>query len=169
MTVTFMCGCDRFPPRCPPTLRKQLNERTGTLPMLSLPERRVRLGLGLGLANPNPNPNPDSTPTLTPTPIPTLTPTLITPGAGRGHGGGTLLLLTRRPRRALDREDRQEAGGAPAWSLTKRPPWAGTELGPCASSGRAWPLWAAQHSQGKILAHWAVSHRLGCSSQPPPK
>ena len=126
-----------FPLRCPPTLRKQLNERTGTLPMLSLPERRVRLGLGLGLANPNPNPNPDSTPTLTPTPIPTLTPTLITPGAGRGHGGGTLLLLTRRPRRALDREDRQEAGGAPAWSLTKHPPGKG---GGCVSSGRAWPL-----------------------------
>ena len=41
-----------------------------------------------------------------------------------------------------------------------------------ASSGRAWRLWAARHSQGKrprhwAPSHWARSHCLGCSSEPP--
>ena len=40
------------PLRCPPTLRKQLNERTSALPMLSL---QARAKLGLGLADPSPN------------------------------------------------------------------------------------------------------------------
>ena len=59
-------------------------------------------------------PPPVLTLILTLTPTPTLTLTLIGAGADRGHGGGTLLLLARRPGRALGRQDRQEAGGAPA-------------------------------------------------------
>ena len=53
------------------------------------------------------------------------------------------------------------------------------QLGSCASSGhaspgraspgRAWRLWAARHSQGERLGHWAPSHCLGCSSELPPK
>jgi len=42
-------------------------------------------------------------------------------------------------------------------------------LGCCASSGRAWRLWAARHSQRKKSGHWAASHRLRCSSDPPPE
>ena len=34
------------------------------------------------------------------------------------------------------------------------------DFGPCASSGRAWRLWAAGRSQGEIPGHWAPSHRL---------
>ena len=43
------------------------------------------------------------------------------------------------------------------------------ELGACASSGRAWRLWAAWYSSGERPRHWTPSHRLGCSSEPPPK
>ena len=50
------------------------------------------------------------------------------------------------------------------------PPWrACPGSGPCASSARAWWLWAAQHSQWERPNHWAPSHCLGCSSEPPPK
>ena len=51
---------------------------------------------------------------------------------------------------------------------SKIPAVAVPDLGSCTSSGRAWRLWAAWHSQGERLGHWAPSHRLGCSSQPPP-
>ena len=33
--------------------------------------------------------------------------------------------------------------------MVKLPPLAAPQLGPCASSGRAWRLWAARHSQGE--------------------
>ena len=52
-------------------------------------------------------------------------------------------------------------GGGAAWS--ESPPLAAPQLGSCASSGRAWRLWAARHSQGEP-AHWVPSHCLGCSS-----
>ena len=52
--------------------------------------------------------------------------------------------------------------GLPAW--VKVPVLAVPQLGSCASSGRAWRLWAARHSQGDRPAHWAPSHCLGCSS-----
>ena len=32
-----------------------------------------------------------------------------------------------------------------------------------------WRLWAARHSRWERPAHWAPSHGLGCSSEPPPK
>ena len=48
-------------------------------------------------------------------------------------------------------------------------PGSGSGSGSCASSGRAWRLWAARHSQRERPAHWAPSHGLGCSSEPPPK
>ena len=51
-------------------------------------------------------------------------------------------------------------------------PLAVPPLGPRASSGHAWRLWLARHSQGKRPAHWAPGHCLGCSSEPcepPPK
>jgi|SouAtlMetagenome_1021521.scaffolds.fasta_scaffold18446_1 hypothetical protein len=48
-------------------------------------------------------------------------------------------------------------------------PLAVPQLGSCASSRRAWRLWAARHSQEERPAHWAPRHCLGCSSQPPPK
>ena len=41
---------------------------------------------------------------------------------------------------------------------------AAPQLGPCASSGRSWRLWAARHSRGERPAHWAPSHCLECSS-----
>ena len=59
---------------------------------------------------------------------------------------------------------RTRAARAPPDSRVKGPPLAGPELGSCASSGRAWRLWAARHSQGKRPAHRAPSHCLGCSS-----
>ena len=34
------------------------------------------------------------------------------------------------------------------------PPLAAPQLGSCASSGRAWRLWAARHSQGRDRANW---------------
>jgi len=43
-------------------------------------------------------------------------------------------------------------------------PLAAPQLGACASSGCAWLL----GSPRKWPAHWVPSHRLGCSSQPPP-
>ena len=51
-----------------------------------------------------------------------------------------------------------------AWS--KCPPsLAVPQLGSCASSGRAWRLWAARHSQsGEAQPLWASSHGLRCSS-----
>mgnify|MGYP004286557433 CR=1 FL=1 len=47
-------------------------------------------------------------------------------------------------------------------------------LGSCASLGRgssggAWRLRAARDIQGERPGHWAPSHCLGCSSQPPRK
>ena len=42
-------------------------------------------------------------------------------------------------------------------------PSAVPELASCASSGRAGQLWRARRSQGRRPAHWAPSHRLGCS------
>ena len=48
-------------------------------------------------------------------------------------------------------------------------PLAVPPLGPRASSGHAWRLWLARHSQGKRPAHWAPGHCLGCSSEPLPK
>ena len=42
------------------------------------------------------------------------------------------------------------------------------ELGSCASSGRAWRLWAARHFAWRP-SPWAPSHCLWCSSEPPPK
>ena len=43
-------------------------------------------------------------------------------------------------------------------------PLAAPQLGACASSGCAWLLGYPR----KWPAHWVPSHRLGCSSQPPP-
>eukprot|EP00964_Phaeocystis_antarctica_P145108 scaffold111089_cov48-Phaeocystis_antarctica.AAC.2 len=58
-------------------------------------------------------------------------------------------------------------GGPPAGS--KRPPWqCPSFLGSCASSERAWRLWAAS-TPTKRPAHWAPSHCLGCLIEPPPK
>ena len=42
------------------------------------------------------------------------------------------------------------------------------QLAPCASSGRAWRF-RQLSTPRKRLTHWAPSHCLGCSSQPPPK
>ena len=47
-------------------------------------------------------------------------------------------------------------------------PLAVPQLGFCASSGRAWRLWATRTPR-KRPTHWAPSHCLGCSSEPPPK
>ena len=47
------------------------------------------------------------------------------------------------------------------------PRLAAPELGCCASSGRAWWLWAARRSQGDRPRHWPPSHCLECRSQPP--
>ena len=47
-----------------------------------------------------------------------------------------------------------------AWQHGQTPPLAVPELGSCDSAGRAWRLWAARHSQGKRLRHWASSHCL---------
>ena len=43
----------------------------------------------------------------------------------------------------------------------RTPPLAVPELSSCASSGRSWRLWAAQHSQGERLGHRASGHCLG--------
>ena len=46
------------------------------------------------------------------------------------------------------------------------------ELSSCTSSGRTWRgarLWAARHSQEGRPGYWAPSHRLSCSSWPPPR
>ena len=51
----------------------------------------------------------------------------------------------------------------PYLSRVKGPPLAGPELGSCASSRRAWRLWAARHSQEEA-GPLAPSHCLGCSS-----
>ena len=48
----------------------------------------------------------------------------------------------------------------PRDSVFKVPPFALAQLGPCTSSGRAWRLWAARHSQGEASP-------LG--AQPPPR
>ena len=58
-------------------------------------------------------------------------------------------------RRLLVRDVRQHGQSGPS---------ALPQLGSCASSGHAWP---ARYFERSIL--WAPSHRLGCSSQPPPK
>ena len=91
--------------------------------------------------NPNPNPNPDLRPEPNPNP---------------NQGG--------RCRKYDDLEEKevQQHGQSAA-------PLAGPQLGSCASSGRAWRLWLARHTPRERPAHWAPSHRLGCSSQAPPK
>ena len=49
-------------------------------------------------------------------------------------------------------------------------PLAVPQLGSCAFLERAWRLWAAlMLTPRKRPAHWAPSHRLGCTSEPPPK
>ena len=54
--------------------------------------------------------------------------------------------------------------------LGQSAPLAVPQLGSCAFSERAWRLWAAlMLTPRKRPAHWAPSHRLGCSSEPPPK
>ena len=42
-------------------------------------------------------------------------------------------------------------------------------IGSCASSGRAWRHLAARDTQGERPGHWAPSHCLRCSNQPPPE
>ena len=42
-------------------------------------------------------------------------------------------------------------------------------IGSCASSGRAWRHLAARDTQGERPGHWAPSHCLWCSNQPPPE
>ena len=54
-------------------------------------------------------------------------------------------------------------------SMVNRAPCAGPELGSWAFSGRAWRLRPSLHSQEQRPSHWAPSHCLGCSSEPPPK
>ena len=54
-------------------------------------------------------------------------------------------------------------------NMLKAPALAGPQLAPCASSARAWRLWAAWYSSGERPRHWTPSHRLRCSSEPPPK
>ena len=45
---------------------------------------------------------------------------------------------------------------------------AACKLGSCATSGRAWRLWAAhQHAQRERSGQWAPDHCLGCSREPP--
>eukprot|EP00964_Phaeocystis_antarctica_P080735 scaffold50443_cov36-Phaeocystis_antarctica.AAC.1 len=46
--------------------------------------------------------------------------------------------------------------------MLKVPPLAVTQLGSCASSGRAWRLWLARHTPRERPGHWAPSHCLGC-------
>ena len=62
-----------------------------------------------------------------------------------------------------------ERGGA---TTLKVPPLLGStvpQLAPCASSARAWRLCAARHSQVEAQATGDPSHRLECSSEPPPR
>ena len=61
---------------------------------------------------------------------------------------------------------REDADRPAAWSKCSLGP---ARARPCASSGHAWRLWAARHSQNKRFGLWAPSHCLRCSSQPPPK
>ena len=42
------------------------------------------------------------------------------------------------------------------------------QLSSCSSSGRAWRLWLARHSQGWKPGHWAPCRCLGDLSEPPP-
>ena len=42
-------------------------------------------------------------------------------------------------------------------------------LVPTPPRGDALPLQSARHTQGERLGRWAPSHRLGCSSEPPPE
>jgi hypothetical protein len=49
--------------------------------------------------------------------------------------------------------------------MAKVHPSAVAGFGSCASSGRAWRLWAAQHTQQEKPSHWAPSQPR-CSSAP---
>ena len=76
------------------------------------------------------------------------------------HSGSTE--LPRAARRAL-RRHRGRAGALPReapYSTVKVPALAVPQLGPCASSGRAWPLWAARYSQSEAQPP---------GTQPPPR
>ena len=53
-----------------------------------------------------------------------------------------------------------------AWS--KVPPWQCLSSALARASGCAWRLWAAPRPKDRS-GHWLPSHRLACSSQPPPK
>ena len=80
------------------------------------------------------------------------------------HNGHTLEL--RAEVGVISRPSIQLAGVA-AWS--KCHPLAVPQLGSCGSSGRAWWLWAARHSQSRGRALGRPVTRLGCSSKLPPK
>ena len=69
-------------------------------------------------------------------------------------------------KRSLNLSQDPISNGGGCASRLRTPRLAGPELGCCASSGRTWRLWAAQHSQGERLRHWPLSHCLGCRSQP---
>ena len=70
-----------------------------------------------------------------------------------------------RPAYTLERT----TGDTREWRRTvKVPPWQRPSSAPADPQGRAWRLWAAQHSQAERPGHRAPGHCLGCSSQPPP-
>ena len=114
---------------------------------------RVRVRVE-GRVRPDPNPN-----LQTPTPPPTLS-----------------LTLTRLGHVLLDElETVARAEDVEVASLGQTPHGSIEQTGPCASSGRAWRLWAARcshsPSEGTMRqepGRWVASQRSRCSSEPPP-
>ena len=57
----------------------------------------------------------------------------------------------------------------PCGNMVKVPPLVAAGLGSCGSSGRAWRLCGGSALPGSRPGHWARSHGLRCSSEPPPR
>ena len=94
------------------------------------PARFLTLTLTLTLT-PDPNPAPDPDPKPNPSQVRVGTWNLL---------GGRRWKLEHSAHVTAAREVREETGGALSDGMLKVPPWAAPQLGPSASSGRAWRL-----------------------------
>ena len=92
-------------------------------------------------SNPNPDPNPNPNPKPDPDPQPNQARALAK--SGRDYPKADDLLDEMLDLGVLV-DDRQRV-----WQHGQTAPLAVPQLGSCATSGRAWRLWAAQHSQGE--------------------
>ena len=122
-------------------------------------------GYYIGSSNPSPNPNPDPSPNPNPDPSPNSNPDLTRYGV---KGMAPQRFPALQPRYGTIPYSLSPGEEQTLSRMVKAPPWQRPSSAPMPPRGA--PGGSGQlGTPRKRPAHWAPSHCLGCSSEPPPK